>query len=105
MYTVEVLPLVSCIEPIVDDSVVPRVTGVVKEFLGIEPKELTLDQVLTQLELVISTWTGVKDRESIEHMQRVSYSVYNYLQDQCCDGGESLGFSVSTVHDVSVSVA
>ncbi len=45
MYTVDALPLISCIEPIVDDSVVPRGSSDVKEFLGIEPKTVTLDQV------------------------------------------------------------
>ena len=45
MYTSDALPLVGCIEPIVNDTVVPRGSGDVKEFLGIEPKTVTLDQV------------------------------------------------------------
>ena len=46
MYTSDALPLVGSIEPIVDDTVVPRGSGDVKEFLGVEPKNVTLDQVL-----------------------------------------------------------
>ena len=45
MYTSDALPLVGCIEPIVNDTVVPRGSGDVKEFLGIEPKTVSLEQV------------------------------------------------------------
>ena len=45
VYTSDVLPLVSCIQPIVDDIVIPRGTGDVKEFLHLLPKAVTLEQV------------------------------------------------------------
>ena len=41
----------------------------VKSFLGLEPKDVSLEQTFQQLQLVMSNWDDSKEREAIEQVQ------------------------------------
>ena len=75
--------LIGAVKPIVDEIVLPKHAEHVKQFLGWSEKEVLLDTVIEQLQVLIQTEIGPLDRELLEEMQRCCGVIYKYLQDKC----------------------
>ena len=70
--------LVCCTEPLVGLEIPKKV----KELLKLEDKEVTPEQVMSQLENAISTNIGSLDRKGYAEVSRLCTEVYSFLQDK-----------------------
>ena len=79
--------LVGCVQYIADGAVFPQDSTDVMNFLrlGMYWKEPTLSQVLEQLDVISNpdTENYLHDNEIADEIQKMCYSICNYLQEKC----------------------
>lgn len=81
LYPAKCMPLVCCVHPILDESVLPSGVTHVREFLQLSNKYVSLGDVLEQINTIIYTGNDTTDREILAELQRICYVIYEYLED------------------------
>jgi len=87
LYPPESKDLIGCVQYIADRNVFPKDSADVLNFLrlGMEWKEPSVSQVLEQLDVISNpdTENYLNDRELLEDMQKICYSICGFLQGKC----------------------
>ena len=82
LYPSDMWSLVSCVEPVVDEQVLPKNADRVKGMLGFKSKKPPIETVLEQLDIISNPDTAkyLQDRDISNELQKVCYDIYMYLQ-------------------------